>query len=148
MDMDYIKNLVPYDNEVADPIIDQLVVDLEWVTAIKKTLGVVRLQINDEVEFADNDPLGGNILGSLLVGGVSDKDIGRAGPCRMCDAQPSDTDVRKELKFMNDKLDKVLNILAKMPNQNESSSKLCGSLWYRVTRLQRRLRKGIFLKAR
>nr|XP_009590571.1 mitotic apparatus protein p62-like [Nicotiana tomentosiformis] len=36
MDMDYMKNLIAYDDEVADPIIDQLAVDLEWVADIKK----------------------------------------------------------------------------------------------------------------
>ncbi|OIS97908.1 hypothetical protein A4A49_14794 [Nicotiana attenuata] len=104
MDMDYMKNSVPYDNEVAGPIIDHLALHTEWVTAIKKTLGAASLETNDEADIADNDPLGGSILGSPLVGGFSD--IGRGGSCRMCNAQPSDTDVCGELKVVNEKLDK------------------------------------------
>lgn len=59
----------------------------------------------------------------------------------MCDAQSSDTEVRDELRVMNDKLDHVLKILGKMKYQNESSSKLFRSPWYKVTRLQSKLRK-------
>ncbi|OIT40719.1 hypothetical protein A4A49_08654 [Nicotiana attenuata] len=81
MDMDYIKNLVPYDDEVAYPIIDQLAVDLEWMTAIKKAPGAVSLETNGEVDIDDDDPLGGSIPDSPLVGGFSD--IGRGGPCRI-----------------------------------------------------------------
>lgn len=51
MDIDYVKNLVPYNYEVVDPIIDQLVVDLEWVTAIKKAPGGVSLEHNEESGF-------------------------------------------------------------------------------------------------
>nr|XP_033509172.1 uncharacterized protein LOC117274071 [Nicotiana tomentosiformis] len=114
MDMDYMKNLVPYDDEVADPIVDQLAVDLEWVTAIKKAPSAVSLETNDEADIAQDDLLGRSILGSPLVGIFSD--IGRGGPCRMCNAQPSDTDVSDELKVVNEKLDKVLKILGEMKN--------------------------------
>ncbi|OIT29272.1 hypothetical protein A4A49_34360 [Nicotiana attenuata] len=112
MDMDYMKNLVPYDDEVADPIIDQLAVDLEWVTNIKKAPGVASLETNDEADIVDDDPLGGSILGLPLLGDFSN--IGRGGLCRMCNTQPSDTDMREDLKVVNDKLDKVLKILRKM----------------------------------
>ncbi|OIT27561.1 hypothetical protein A4A49_23594 [Nicotiana attenuata] len=125
MDMDYMKNLIPYDDEVADPIIDQLAVDLEWVTAIKKAPGAVSLEINDEDDNDDDDPLCGCIPGSPLVSYFSD--IGRGGPCRMCNAQPSDTDMPGELKVMNEKLDKVLKILGEMKNQNEILSKVVES---------------------
>ncbi|OIT37666.1 hypothetical protein A4A49_02259 [Nicotiana attenuata] len=100
MDMNNMKNLVPYD-EVADPIIDQLAGDFEWVTAIIKTTS---LETNDEADIANDDPLCGSIPGLPLVGGISG--IGIGGPWRMCNAQPSDIDVHKELKVVNEKLDK------------------------------------------
>lgn len=39
----YMKIFVPYDDEVADPLIDKLAIDLEWVIAIKKAHGAVSL---------------------------------------------------------------------------------------------------------
>ncbi|OIT05102.1 hypothetical protein A4A49_15406 [Nicotiana attenuata] len=64
MDMDYMKNLVPYDDEVADPTIDQLAVDLESVNAIKKAPGAASLETNDEDDIVDDDPLGGSFATS------------------------------------------------------------------------------------
>ncbi|OIT38612.1 hypothetical protein A4A49_07254 [Nicotiana attenuata] len=119
MDMDYMKNLVPYDDEVADPIIGQLAVDLEWVTAIKKAPSAVSLETNDEADIADDEPLGRSIHGSPLVSGFSD--IDRGGPGRMCNAQSSDTDVREELEVVNGKLHKSY----KIAKQIEECSNFC-----------------------
>nr|XP_033510447.1 uncharacterized protein LOC104088623 [Nicotiana tomentosiformis] len=101
---------------------------------------VASLETNDEADIVDDDPLGGSIPSSPLVGDFSD--IGREGPGRMCNAQLSDTDVRGELKVVNEKLDKVLMILGEMQNQNESPSKVVESPWYKVTRLQSILRNA------
>ncbi|OIT28914.1 hypothetical protein A4A49_43930 [Nicotiana attenuata] len=136
-----MKNLVPYDDEVVYPIIDQLAVDLEWVTVIKKAPGAVSLGTNDEVDIADYDPLDGSIPGSPPVGGFPD--ISRGGLCRMCNDQPSDTDVHEELKVVKEKLDKVLKILRETQNWYESSSKVVESPWYKVSRLQSRLRNAL-----
>ncbi|OIT04917.1 hypothetical protein A4A49_01258 [Nicotiana attenuata] len=100
--------------------------------------GAVSLVTYGEVDIYVDDPLGWSIPGSPLVDGFSN--IGKGGPCRMCNAQPSNTDVHEDLKVVNEKLDKVLKILGELQNQNASPSKLVESPWYMVTRLQSRLR--------